>query len=92
MPLLGVLAVGLLMTVGLGRLGAAVSVAARADAVADLTALAGAVGGPGAAASVASANGAALERFRGPSGGAAHRVDVAVRVGPARATAAAAAG
>lgn len=46
-----------------GRLGVAARTSARAEAVADLAALAGAVGGEPAAAEVAAANGATLVRF-----------------------------
>ncbi len=48
-----------------GWLGATARTSARADAVADLAALAGAVGGEAAAAEVVAANGATLVRFAG---------------------------
>ena len=59
---------------------------ARASAAADAAALAGTTGGRAVAASVASANGGVLEGFR-RSG--ADRIEVTVRVGSARADAAA---
>lgn len=67
-----------------GRLGATARISARADAVADLTALAGAVGGESAAAEVAAANGGHLIEFR-----AGDSVDVVVTVAGRRGVAAA---
>lgn len=91
MPMLGVMVVGLLTVVGLGRLGGAVCATARADAIADLVALAGAVGGLPAATSVASANGSVLRGFSAVPGGGSHRVQVRVDVNGITASAAAAA-
>lgn len=82
--LLGVTA---LLVVGLGRLGGAVVVSARADAVADLVALAAVTGDEDGARRVAAADGATVVRFEGdPSG----RSRVTVRLGAATAVAAAA--
>ena len=82
--LLGVTA---LLAVGLGRLGGAAVTQARADAVADLTALAAVTGDAGGARRVAAAAGAAVLRIdAGPSG----RRTVTVQLGPASAVAAAA--
>lgn len=68
----------------LSSLGAAARTAARADAVADLTALAGALGGEGGASEVATANGAELVRC-----GAGETVDVVIALGGRRGTASA---
>ena len=82
--LLGVTA---LLAVGLGRLGGAAVGQARADAVADLTALAAVTGDAAGASRVAESAGAVVERVEaGPAG----RRTVTVRLGPSTAVAAAA--
>lgn len=68
------------------RAGRGASQEARAEAVADLVALAGASGGRPAAERVAAANGASLRSFRGDDDG---RVRVEVEWSGRRATAAA---
>ena len=87
--MLAVVVVGLLAAIGLGRLGEAVTVSARAAAVADLTALAGAVAGPSVALDVAAANQAQLVSFRRRPDGAGTSAEVQVGIGTVRATAAA---
>ena len=68
-----------LMMVWLGRIGAAGTVTARAQSVADVAALAGVDGGRAAAIAVARRNGARLTSFEDDDG----RITVTVRLGPA---------
>jgi hypothetical protein len=75
-----VLLVGLL-GLGLGRLGSAAVVSARASTAADAAALAGAADGVDAARAVAAANGGRLVRFHLTRGGG--EVEVTVRLGDA---------
>jgi len=58
--MVAVLGVVALAALGLGRLGTAAIAAERAQSVADVTALAAAMDGPGAGRAVARANGAAV--------------------------------
>ena len=63
--LLAVVGVCTLLVTGLAHLGMVGVTRARLDAVADLSAVAAVVGGPGSAGRVAVANGAHLERVQG---------------------------
>jgi hypothetical protein len=67
-----------LVTVWLGRIGAASAEAARAQSVADVAALAAVDGGRAASTAVASRNGASLISFEDEGG----RITVRVRLGP----------
>jgi len=80
-------AVGAMCVLGLSRLGGAVTLRARADAVADLTALAAVQAGREGAAEVARSSGAELREYQDRSDGA---VSATVQLGAVRARAAAA--
>jgi hypothetical protein len=77
-----------LMIIWLGRIGAAGTIAARAQSVADAAALAGVDGGRASSNSVARRNGATLTSYEDEEG----RITVEVRVGAASAEATATSG
>ena len=84
-----VVAIALLVTLGMAELATSVGDAGRARAAADAAALAGVEGGHQRAAALAAANGAELVAWTSRPDGSGVTVVVTVRVGRARATAAA---